>query len=206
MADAIINPFSTLATDPLRNFRFLVQFNPKEGDSAKSGVSYDASVGFVQVSGLTVQTEAIQYREGGYNTTVHQIPGMTVFTPLTFTRGQVLGSRQNWDWMKQLFAVTSGSSVSHVGTDFRCNIDIAVLSHPNPAGTTTNVSARANNPADLHTALRFRVYNAWITSLSFGDLSAGDNALMVEQMTVVHEGFNVIYANNYNATAGSFTV
>lgn len=204
MATPTINPFSTLATDPIRNFRFLVQFNPHETNAAKSGVSYDASVGFVSVAGLNVTTESIAYREGGYNTTVHQIPGQTTFTPLTFTRGIVLGKQQNQKWMKQLFAVTNGSSVSRVGTDFRCNIDIAVLSHPNPAASTSATGGRATNPWDMHVSLRFRVYNAWISSLSFGDLSAGENSLMVEQMSVVHEGFDVKYASGYNSSAPKF--
>ena len=204
MATPTINPFSTLATDPVRNFRFLVQFNPLETDSKKSGVSYDASIGFVQVSGLNVSTESIGYREGGYNTTIHQIPGQTTFTPITFTRGIMLGKKQSHQWMKQLFAVTNGSSVSRVGTNFRCNIDIAVLSHPNPAAATSATGNRATNPWDMHVSLRFRVYNAWITSLSFGDLSAGENSLMVEQMSVVHEGFDVKYADGYGASAPKF--
>lgn len=199
-----INPFSTLATDPVRNFRFLVKFHPKATDSAKTGVKFNPSIGFVQVSGLNVTTESIAYREGGYNTTVHQIPGMTVFTPLTFTRGIILGGKQNHDWMKQLFAVTNGSSVSRVGTDFRCDIEINVLSHPNPAAAKGSNAGRATTPADMHTSLRFKVYNAWISSLSFGDLSAGENSLMVEQMSVQHEGFDVKYASDYKTTAPKF--
>lgn len=204
MSDPIINPFSTLATDPVRSFRFLVKFHPKDTNSAKTGVTFNPAVGFVSVSGLSVTTDSIQYREGGYNTTVHQIPGLTTFVPLTFARGIVLGGKQHHQWMKQLFAVTSGSSVSRVGTDFRCDIEINVLSHPNPSASKGNTAGRATNPYDMHTSLRFKVYNAWISSLSFGDLSSGDNTLMVEQMQVQHEGFDVKYANDYVTTAPKF--
>jgi hypothetical protein len=41
------------------------------------------------------------------------------------------------------------------------------------------------------------VYNAWITSLSYSGLDAGSNTLMVEEMTVVHEGWDVRYAKDY---------
>lgn len=205
MSDPIINPFSTLLTDPVRNFRFLVKFHPKETNSKKSGVDFNPAMGFVSVSGLTTTTESIQYREGGYNTTVHQIPGMTTFVPLTFSRGVSLGNNQSVRWMRQLFAVTSGSSVSKVGTDFRCDIEINVLSHPNPAATKTATGGRVDNPHNMHTSLRFKVYNAWISSLSFGDLSSGESALMVEQMQVQHEGWDVRYASNYNASASKFS-
>jgi hypothetical protein len=50
--------------------------------------------------------------------------------------------------------------------------------------------------------MRFRVNNAWITALSYSDLNAGGSTLMVEEMTLVHEGFDVTFAKNYTQ-AGS---
>jgi len=82
MANAFTNVLSTLATDPVRNFRFLVEFLPPTGGVTPTW-SFDAKMGFTSVSGLTVATEAIQYREGGYNTTLHQLPGQTSFSPVT---------------------------------------------------------------------------------------------------------------------------
>jgi hypothetical protein len=86
-----------------------------------------------------------------------------------------------------------------VGSNFRCNITIQVLSHPNPAAYkgSASTSQDANTPYDQHTSLRFKVYNAWITSLSYSGLDAGSNTLMVEEMTVVHEGWDVRYATDY---------
>ena len=82
MANAFTNVLSTLATDPVRNFRFLVEFLPPSGTATPTW-AFDAKMGFTSVSGLTVATESIQYREGGYNTTVHQLPGQTSFSPVT---------------------------------------------------------------------------------------------------------------------------
>lgn len=202
------NLFSTIATDPIRNFRFVVQFMPKD---TTAWTGQWPAMGFVGVSGLTVATESIAYREGGYNTTVHQIPGQTSFQPISFSRGVMLGTDQNQQWMKQLFATVSGTANAGrgLGHDFRCNIDISVLSHPNPAfeklksDTTPNTAATAY---DLHTAMRFRVYNAWINTLAYSDLSSGGNDLMVEAMSVVHEGWDLIWAKDYNNTAGSFAI
>jgi phage tail-like protein len=196
---AITNTLSNLMTDPVRNFRFLVTFQPTADwkDTVKP-----AKMGFVSLSGLSVTTEPIAYREGGYNTNVHQIPGQSAFTPITLSKGVMLGQESNMAWMKRLFSVITPSVTQGVGAGFRCNIDIQVLSHPNPQASTgaAATQVQASTPYDQHTSLRFKVYNAWITSLSYSNLDAGANTLMVEEMSLVHEGFDVAYAKGYELT------
>lgn len=193
----IINNRSNLATDPLRNFRFLVTFTPHDGTSPGT------HIGFTSVSGLSITTESIPYREGGYNTSVHQIPGQSSFSPITLQRGVVLGTNQNWNWMKRLYRVVnanSGDSNSQGGVaDFRSDVQIRVLAHPMAGSATgfqdgSSLSENFASENDL-VALRFKVYNAWPTALAFSDLNAGDNALLVEQMTLVHEGFDMRWGN-----------
>jgi phage tail-like protein len=160
-------------------------------------------MGFTSVSGLAVTTDSIPYREGGYNTTVHQIPGQTSFTPLTLQRGVVLGSKQNWDWMKNLFAtVQAGGSTLASGKNFRCDLEIAVLNHPiaSPENTTGGITAYKDQN---QVAMRFKVYNAWPTTVAYSDLNAGDNALYVEQMTLVHEGFDLNWGK-FNSQTKAF--
>ena len=199
---AVINNRSTLLTDPLRNFRFLVTFKPQGGFANNSLGLTQATIGFTSVSGLSVATDSIPYREGGYNTTVHQIPGQTTFTPLTLQRGVLIGSKQNWDWMRNLFAtVTAGNTTRGVDQNFRCDLEIAVLSHPIPGSPNANDTTTTSED---HVAMRFQVYNAWPTSVAYSDLNAGDNALFVEQMTLVHEGFDINWASNYTASAAPF--
>ena len=212
---AIQNPLATLMTDPVRNFKFLVKFQGKEWT-----VPTTMQMGFVSLSGLSVTTEPIAYREGGYNTNVHQIPGQSAFTPITLSKGVMLGQSSNIAWMKRLFSVITPTLTNGVGAGFRCDLDIQVLSHPNPqastgataattAGTVTTPGAQtqATTIYDQHTSLRFKVYNAWISSLSYSNLDAGANTLMVEEMSLVHEGFDVVYAKDYSAlnTAAEIT-
>ena len=201
---AIVNSRSTLATDPVRNFRFLVTFKPQDTSNTALG-TMTIPMGFTSVSGLAVTTDSIPYREGGYNTTVHQIPGQTSFTPLTLQRGVILGSKQNWDWMKQLFAtVQAGGSTLALGKNFRCDIEIAVLNHPVPSqGANVTSGTTAVTQASDDVAMRFRVYNAWPTTVAYSDLNAGDNALYVEQMTLVHEGFDLNWGA-FNTTTKAF--
>lgn len=179
-------------TDPLRNFKFLVTINHRPSNTAPY---LSAGIGFMSVSGLAATTEAIPYREGGMNTTVHQLPGQTSFSPITLQRGVTLGGNAAgpWQWFRQLFDVVGGQGTgpgNHaVGNRFRCNVTINVLEHP-----ITHLT-EDGGALVVPSKLKVLIHNAWITGISFSDLNAGDNAVMVEQMTLVHEGFRVSYAS-----------
>jgi phage tail-like protein len=186
---------SALATDPIRNFRFLVSFAAVNPNATNLSGITTATMGFTSVSGLAVTTDSIPYREGGYNTTVHQIPGQTSFQPITLQHGVMMGKKAQWDWMRNLFATVQGGASRGVAQDFRCDIEIKVLAHPIPT------VAEAKEGVD-DVAMRFKVYNAWPTAVAYSDLNAGDNSLFVEQMTLVHEGFDASWSS-FNA--GVFT-
>ena len=205
--DSVINRFSSLATDPLRSFRFIAEFSDPaaNGDTvfdtkitstanAKASTNSLSSGfigGFMSISGLNITTQAIQYREGGYNTTVHQIPGMTVFTPITMQRGVLYGNDQAITWMRGLFAAVSGDGISagvSVGKGYRVNIKIYVMDHPN---------SDVNVPR-----IGFDIRNAWITQLSYTDLNANDGAILFESLNLVHEGLSVFFTDaNYTPTS-----
>ena len=203
----IINNRSSLVTDPIRNFRFLVTFKPLVSGDADwlTNAPKNVTVGFTSVSGLSVQTDSIPYREGGYNTTVHQIPGQTTFAPITLQRGVVLGTRQHWDWMRHLFATVNGGSTHALGQNFRCDIEVAVLSHPVPSKSGNELNGQYSKDANFgdHVAMRFNIYNAWPTAVAYSDLNAGDNAIFVEQMTLVHEGFDLNWGTNLTASGSA---
>ena len=197
----IINNRSTLTTDPLRNFRFLVTFKAQPTASTATSALQTATLGFTSVSGMAVTTDSIPYREGGYNTTVHQIPGQTTFAPITLQRGVILNTAQNWDWMRNLFATVQGGGTRSASQNFRCDLEIQVLSHPIPGA---NPEVDTTSAQSDHTAMRFNVYNCWPTAVAYSDLNAGDNALFVEQMTLVHEGFDINWAPNLTTNAATY--
>lgn len=181
-----INRFGSIATDPLRSFRFRTIFTPTKEDAFNTAITTGWVGGFTNISGLNITTQAIQYREGGFNTTVHQIPGMTTFSPITFQRGVVYGNDQAITWMRGLFAASAGDGLAttEAGKTFRVNIDIEVMDHPNANGT-------ANTPK-----MGFRVHNAWLSGLNYTDLNANDGALFYESMQLVHEGLSVYFTDN----------
>ncbi len=200
-----INQRGAITSDPIRNFRFLVKFLPLTA----STLTFAPTIGFTSVSGLAISTESIPYREGGYNTTVHQIPGQTTFSPVTFQRGVTIGSNQNWNWMRRLFQTVAGGSQNFNQTDgFRTDVEIHVLNHPVPysggANGFGNSQTETDAAGDDLVVAKFRLYNAWPTTVAYSDLNAGDNALFVEQMTLVHEGLDMKWASNDGNGAESF--
>ena len=204
-----INGRGSLNSDPTRNFRFLVEFQPY--GNVKKHPMATLNFGFTSVSGLSMAIESIPYREGGMNTTLHQIPGQATFSPITLTRGIHLGNSQAWAWARKLFAAigpnAQGFTVGAPAYQFRSSVTIHVLQHPVKMGNDSGIPystgqlASRNDPV----AVSFRAYNAWITALAYSDLNAGDNAIMVEQMTLVHEGFDMYWdkdiSDNVNQTA-----
>ncbi|WP_188187617.1 phage tail protein [Nonomuraea sp. SYSU D8015] len=179
-----------LTSDPLRNFKFKVAFS-RGGANGTSGVETPVNAGFMSISGLSVNTDVIPYREGGYSTSPHKLPGQTDFQPVTFSKGLVVGEDGGFmmRWMRTVMAVSSGgdsglgSAPATQGYDFRVDVEIMVLSHPVMEG-------------DGDVRARFKLYNAWPTTVSFSDLDAGSNQIIVNQMTLVHEGFGFSLAPN----------
>lgn len=190
MATSNLRRFSKLATDPLRSFRFLAEFSSADGSALINDRIKSFSGGFTNISGLAINTQSIGYREGGFNTTLHQIPGMTTFSPVTFQRGTLYGKDEAIAWMRGLFAATTGDGIANAdGKGFRLNVDIYVLDHPMTGapgltGDTINTNAYK---------MKFTIHNAWITSLSYSDLNAGDNQILFETMQLVHEGMSVSF-------------
>ena len=164
---------STIETDPIRNFKFHVNI-------AHGGIEDMIRLGFMSCSGLAANTDMIPYREGGNNTTTRKMPGQTNFGPITLSRGLIMGTRQMWRWFTEIFYVIQGSSPERkgAGNNFRSDFVVEVLDHPVTSGPTP-IKAR------------FTIYNAWPITVAYSDFDAGGNGVMIEQLTLEHEGFTV---------------
>lgn len=173
-----------LATDPLRNFKFLVNIQPPTGGAG-------VTMGFMSVSGLNITVDVIAYREGAYNTTTQKMPGQADFSPITLSHGIAVGQNQSIQWVQQLFTVMQGTGTLPAGQDFRRNVDVAILDHP---VTTSSVPINAG----------FRIYNAWPTAVAYSDLDAGANQLFIEQLSLAHEGWDMVLSGSLGADAPAF--
>jgi phage tail-like protein len=75
--------------DPFSSFNFLVEID---------GVTV---AGFSECSGLTTETDIIEYRNGDEDITVRKLPGLKKFGNITLKRGFTT-SKELWDWRKKV--------------------------------------------------------------------------------------------------------
>ena len=76
-------------TDPYRNCNFLVEID---------GLT---QAGFADCSGFGANTDPIEYREGGENTTVRKLPGLTKYNNITLKWG-LTDSKELYDWHRKV--------------------------------------------------------------------------------------------------------
>ena len=195
-------PSSLTRTDPLRDFKFRVQIVPPGGTGATAGTLGNlltgiGSLGFAVVSGIAVQNELVPYREGGMNTHPHKMIGMSDFTPVTFSRGVFSNQAQMWKWQTFMHSWMQGGGVgggsAGQASDYRCDITVSVMDHPYTAANGYQTDPANPDPSkELNNArLKFTLYNCWPGGYALSDLNAGASSIMVQQMTVHHEGFEL---------------
>lgn len=184
-------------TDPIRNFKFQVQITPPSGALSAHVGSEIGKLGFAVVSGLSVQNEMIAYREGGMNTHPHKMIGQSDFAPVTFSKGVFGNEKSLYQWQTFLHSWSqggiSGGSTS-ADNDYRADITVSVYDHPTSAGSYATAGETNTSSIDLGTVkLAFKLFNCWPGSYSLTDLNAGDSSIMIQQMVVNHEGFEVVW-------------
>ena len=135
--------------DPYLAFRFKIQF-----DGIISG-------GFSECSGLQVETEVEDHREGGLNEYVHKLPKGTKYGTITLKRG-FIDSDDLWKWHQN---VITGESKQ------RKNVSIILM----------DSLGKTKHQWDIHEALPIK----WSTS----EFKAEANAILVETLELVHHGF-----------------
>jgi phage tail-like protein len=192
--------------DPLRNFVFRVDFIgiPSVSTSFTSQQDATVSMGFISVSGQGITTEMIPYREGGDNTMTRKMPGQSEVGPLQLTRGVFISGTTSpmYQWYKRVFSVVWGKGELNASStaDFRCDVLVRVLRHP----VTQWAPRTEGDPRSTKsTGMLTRYINCWPGQMQWNDLNAGDNSVMVETMTLHHEGFVVYYGTEAQGGATS---
>lgn len=133
--------------DPATAFRFTVRF-----DDLPPG-------GFSDCSGLTVETEVQDFREGGLNTHTWKFVTRSKQSNLTLKRGIV--NRVLWQWYDD---IVNGKMQFRNGT---------ILVH---------------DPSGEKDALEFQIIQAFPVKWAGSDLSAAQNNLAVETVEFAHQG------------------
>ena len=192
-------------TDPLRNFKFTVQIIPT--GRLATHANQLGTIGFAEMSGLSVTNELIAYREGGMNTHPHKMVGQSDFPPVSFSRGVFQGQNQMWQWQTFMHSWQAGVALGSQGTNdtentsnYRCDIIVKVYDHPytvtGSSYLNTDISASADGVKPGNVRLAFKLFNAWPGVFAMNGLNAGDNGILIQQMTLHHEGFYVAWTQN----------
>lgn len=137
-----------MAGYPLPKFHFQVEWG-------------GTNLAFTEVSGLDVETEVIEYRDG-LSPEYHKIkmPGMQKFSNITLKRGTFRGDNQFREWYNTIA----------LNTVQRRDITISLL-----------------NEEHAPVAV-WKVKSAWPIKIQATDLKADGNEVAIESMELAHEG------------------
>ena len=121
-------------------------------------------IGFTEVSGMEVETEMIEYREGASKEySKLKMPGMRKYSNISLKRGTFKSDNEFFDWFNEV----------KLNTITRRDITISLLDEE-------------HSPVVV-----WKVKNAWPTKVTSTDLKADGNETAIESMDLVHEGLVV---------------
>lgn len=128
-------------------------------------VEWGASkIGFTEVSGLDVEREVIEYRDGSSKEYAKlKMAGLAKFSNITLKRGSFKKDNDFYKWWVS----------NKLETIDRRDITISLLN-------------------EEHTpVITWKVKNAWPSKIQSTDLKADDNSVAIESMEIVHEGLTI---------------
>jgi phage tail-like protein len=143
-------PETGARTDPYSVFNFLVEID---------GVTV---AGFSECSGLTNESDPIDYREGNKDTYVTKLSGLRKFPMIVLKRG-FTDNHDLWEWRR---TVIEGRTERHTGV-------ITLLNE-------------AREPA-----LRFNFREGWPSKWEGPSLNAKTNDVAIETLEICHEGLEL---------------
>jgi phage tail-like protein len=141
-----------MANYPLPKFHFLVQWGGER-------------IGFTEVTGLDIQVEAIEYREGSSpEYSKIKMPGMQKFSNITLKRGSMLGDSDFYKWI----------NTTSLNTAERRDIIISLLN-------------------EMHApVITWKAKNAFAVKVQASDLKSDGNEVAIETLELAHEGLNIL--------------
>ncbi|MCE5204590.1 MAG: phage tail protein [Porphyromonadaceae bacterium] len=138
-------------TYPLVKFHFQVEWG-------------GTKIGFTEVSGLDVESEVVEYRDGASREySKLKMPGMQKYSNITLKRGTFKSDNEYFNWWNTV----------QLNTIERRDITISLLNEEHEPVVT------------------WKVKNAWPTKVQSTDLKADGNEVAIESMELVHEGLSI---------------
>ncbi len=121
-------------------------------------------IGFQEVSGLTLETEPIEYREGSSKLAEPiKLPGLKKYGDITLKRGVIAGDNEIFDWF----------SKNTFGTTEQRDVTISLLNE------------------EHEPVMVWKVAKAWIRKVTGPTLDGKGNDVAIEEMTLSCEGISI---------------
>ncbi len=124
-----------------------------------------SKIGFTEVSGLEVETEMIEYRDG--NSPVYskqRIPGLRKYANITLKRGTFANDNEFYEWWK----------------------DTALFQDPDRRDLTISLLNE-----DHEAIVVWTVDKAWPVKVTATDLKSDANEVAIETIELAHEGLDI---------------
>ena len=123
-------------------------------------------IGFTEVSGLDVQLDVIEYREGN-SPEYHKIkqPGLTKYSNITLKRGTFKGDNQYFEWLNTV----------QLNKIERRDVIITLLNENHEPVVTWTIK------------------RAWPIKVQSTDLKADGNEVAIETLELAHEGLTMTF-------------
>lgn len=140
-----------MAEYPLPKFHFQVEWG-------------GTRIGFTEVSGMEVESEVIEYRDGASpEYSKLKMPGMQKYSDITLKKGNFQSDNEFYQWWDSV----------KLNTIERRDITISLLNE------------------NHEPVMVWKVKNAWPSKVTATDLKADANEAAIETMVVVHEGLTM---------------
>ena len=140
-----------MATYPLVKFHFQVEWG-------------GTKIGFTEVSGLDVESEVVEYREGSSpEYSKIKMPGMQKYSNITLKRGTFKSDNEYFNWWNTV----------KLNTIERRDVTISLLNENHEPVVT------------------WKIKNAWPNKIQSTDMKADGNEVAIESMELVHEGLTI---------------
>jgi phage tail-like protein len=137
---------------PMPKFHFRVEWNGER-------------LGFTEVTGLDIQVEAIEYREGSSpEYSKIKMPGMHKFSNITLKRGSVAGDSDFYKWINTI----------NLTLVERRDVIISLLNE-------------SHSPV-----MTWKAKNTFPVKLQASDLKSDGNEVAIETLELAHEGLSLV--------------
>ena len=140
-----------MATYPLPKFHYQVQWG-------------GSRLGFTEVTGLNIENELIEYREGNSpEYSKIKMPGMRKYGNITLKRGSFKGDNEFYNWLN----TTTLSNIQ------RRDLTVSLLNE------------------NHEPVIVWKIKNAWPVKLQSADLKSDANEVAIETLELAHEGLTI---------------